>query len=114
MSEQPDQEQMLVVAHKFLVNFADKTGLDQQTFMAACESDNPEVFLENVSWLMKSVRLVAGLLSDLDRGYLWFTRPNSHELFQGLTPAVYLQSDDEKRFEKLCHFLASEAQLGFE
>lgn len=111
MSEQPDQEQMLVVAHKLLVNFADKTGLDQQTFMAACESDNTEVFLENVSWLMKSVRLVSGLLSDLDRGYSWFTRPNAHERFQGLAPIEYLQSDDAKRFEKLGLLLASEYQF---
>ena len=107
MPEQPDQEQMLVVAHKFLVNFADKTGLDQQRFMAACESDNPEVFLENVSWLMKSVRFVGGLLSDLERGYLWFTRPNSNELFGGATPIEYLRGSDPARFKTLYLFLLS-------
>lgn len=107
MQEQVSKERLVAVACKFLVEFSMRTGHEPSDIKSICDERCTDRFLDNVSWLMKAVRLAAGLLSDLERGYLWFTRPNSNELFGGATPIEYLRGSDPARFKTLYLFLLS-------
>ena len=103
-------DSQLQAATQFVEYFVITLELDQEQAQAFLRSPDESLhsFLDRVSYLMKSVRFATLLLSDKERGYSWFLKPNDSELLKGSTPIDFLLGGSLDNYHDLCVFLGSQ------